>query len=104
MDTKQIKVEIYTIPQAACDANKANWEQTAQMVGRQLKTKFGEAIQVQHIEFMSPEWFQREHAQKFLESGEINFPFVLVNEEVACADKKINISKINKVIQTIINS
>jgi hypothetical protein len=104
MDTQKINVEICTIPQAACDASKANWQQTAQMVSRQLKTKFGELVQVQHIEFMSPEWFQNEQAQKLLENGEVNFPFVLVNKEVACADKKINISKINKVIQTKINT
>ena len=104
MEKFPVKVALFTIPQAACDAEKANWEQTAKMVGSQLKTKFGEAIQVEHIEFMSPEWFQNEQAQKLLESGEVNFPFVLVNEEVACADKKINISKINKVIQTKINT
>lgn len=102
MNTKQIKIEIYTIPQAACDASKANWQQTAQMVSRQLKTKFGESVQVKHIEFMSPDWFQNEAAQKFLESGEVNFPFVLAEGEIACAGNKINISRINKSILSIL--
>jgi len=103
MDNKQINVEIYTIPQAACDANKANWQQVAQMVVRQIETRFGGKISATHIEFMSPEWFQNETAQNMLASGEVNFPFVLVDGEIACADKKINIPKINKVIQTKIN-
>lgn len=100
MKQEPIKVEVFTIPQAACDASKANWQQTAQMVSQHLKIKFGEAVKVQHIEFMSSEWFQHDKAQKLLESGKINFPFVLVGEELACAEKKINISKINRVIQT----
>ncbi|MDZ7740856.1 MAG: hypothetical protein U5Q03_03680 [Bacteroidota bacterium] len=101
--TKPILTEIFTIPQAACDSSKANWEQTAQMVSRQLKTKFDETVQVKHIEFMSGEWFNHIAAQQLLEKEEVNFPFVLVNEELACADKKINIPKINKFIQSKIN-
>jgi len=98
-----IIVEIFTIPQAACDANKANWQQAAQMVGRQLKARFGEAICTKHIEFLSKEWFQNEKAKKILEAGEINFPFVLVNGKVACADKKISIPKISKLINDLFN-
>jgi hypothetical protein len=41
MSQESIKVELFTIPQAACDASKANWQQVAQMVARQLETKFG---------------------------------------------------------------
>jgi hypothetical protein len=53
---------------------------------------------------MSPAWFQHEKAQKFLESGKINFPFVLVNNEIACADKKINLSKINRAVNELLTS
>jgi len=102
--TKPILTEIFTIPQAACDSTKANWEQVAQMVTRQIETKFGEAVEVKHIEFMSGEWFNHATAQQLLEKGEINFPFVLVNGEIASADKKINISKINKAINELFNT
>ena len=98
--TKPILTEIFTIPQAACDSTKANWQQVAQMVSRQLETKFGEAVQAKHIEFMSGEWFNHSVAQQLLEKGEVNFPFVLVNGEIVCTDKKINVPKINKFIQS----
>ncbi|MDZ7778055.1 MAG: hypothetical protein U5L09_21785 [Bacteroidales bacterium] len=65
----------------------------AQMVSRQLEAKFGEVVLVKHIEFMSDEWFNHTTAQQILEKGEVNFPFVLVNGEIACDSKKINISK-----------
>lgn len=103
MENKTITVELFTIPQAACDAAKADWNQTAQMVSRQLQTKFGNAIDTRHIEFMSADWFSHSTAQQLLEKGGVNFPFVLVNDEIACADKKINLPKITKAINALLN-
>lgn len=102
--SKPILTEIFTIPQAACDSSKANWQEVVQMIRRQIEKKFGEAVQVKHIEFMSGEWFNHSRAQQLLEKGEVNFPFVLVNGEIACADKKINVSKITKSINNLLNS
>ena len=99
METKPVLVELFTIPQAACDSGKANWEQVARMVRNQLETKFGSAIGFKHIEFMSGQWFEHQKAQEILENGMVNFPFVLVDGEIACADKKINVSKVNRAIQ-----
>ncbi|MFN2396789.1 MAG: hypothetical protein ABR597_14005 [Bacteroidales bacterium] len=102
--TKTILTEIFTIPQAACDSTKANWQQVVQMISHQLETKFGKVVQVKHIEFMSDEWFEHSDAQQLIEKGDVNFPFVLVNGELACADKKINVSKINKSINNLLSS
>lgn len=99
METKPVMVELFTIPQAACDSGKANWEQVAVMIRNLLETKFGSAISFKHIEFMSGQWFEHQQAQEILENGTVNFPFVLVDGEIACADKKINVSKVNRAIQ-----
>ncbi|HEY5589382.1 MAG TPA: hypothetical protein VIK55_00030 [Paludibacter sp.] len=98
MKQNVIIVELFTIPQAACDSGKANWTQVGEMIKRQLTNKFGEAISFSHIEFMSEQWFANPKASELLESGEINFPFVLVNGEIASADKKINVSKVTRAI------
>ena len=99
METKPIMVELFTIPQAACDSGKANWQQVGEMVRKQLEARFGQVIDFKHIEFMSAQWFENPKAQELLETGNMNFPFVLVDGEMACADKKINVSKINRAIQ-----
>ena len=99
MDTKSILVELFTIPQAACDSGKANWTQVGEMIKKQLETRFGNQIGFKHIEFMSEQWFKNQKANDLLNNGNLNFPFVLVNGEIACDDKKINISKVNKAIQ-----
>jgi len=99
METKHISVELFTIPQAACDSNKANWTQVGDMVKNQLETRFDKLVEFGHIEFMSSQWFDNQKVQEMLEEGSINFPFVLVDGEVASADKKINISKIIRAIQ-----
>lgn len=99
MDNNHIIVELFTIPQAACDSEKANWTQVGEMVKNQLDTKFGKSIEFKHVEFMSEQWFANPKASEVLESGEVNFPFVLVNGEIASADKKINVSKVTRAIQ-----
>jgi hypothetical protein len=99
METKHISVELFTIPQAACDSSKANWTQVGEMVKNQLETRFGKFIEFKHIEFMSGRWFENQKAQEMLEKGEVNFPFVLVDGEIASADKKINVSKVIRAIQ-----
>lgn len=99
MEAKVIKVELFTIPQAACDSEKANWTQVGKMVKNLLETRFGKSIEFNHIEFMSEQWFANPHASDLLESGQLNFPFVLVNGEIACADKKINVSKVTRAIR-----
>ena len=104
MGTKTFVVELFTIPQAACDSGKANWIQVGEMVKNQLETRFGKLIEFKHVEFMSEQWFENQKAQEMLENGEVNFPFVLVDGEVASAEKKINISKINKAITELLNT
>jgi len=99
MKQNVIIVELFTIPQAACDSGKANWTQVGEMIQRQLTIKFQDAISFTHIEFMSEQWFANPKASELLESGEINFPFVLVNDKIASADKKINVSKVTRAIQ-----
>lgn len=99
METKAFLVELFTIPQAACDSGKANWTQVGEMVKNQLETRFGKSIEFRQIEFMSEQWFENGIAQEILENGEVNFPFVLVDGEIASADKKINVSSVTRAIQ-----
>ena len=99
METKPFKIELFTISQAACDSGKANWIQVGEMVKNQLVTRFGDSIEFKHIEFMSEQWFENQEAQEMLANGEVNFPFVLVDGEIASADKKINVSKVTRAIQ-----
>ena len=103
MERKPILSELFTIPQAACDSGKANWTQTGEMVKKLINTRFGCAVEFNHVEFMTGQWFGNTRAQELLENGEVNFPFVLVDGEIACSEKKINISKIINSIQLKIN-
>ena len=99
MDTNQMFVELFTIPQAACDSYKANWIQVGEMVKNLLDKRFGKLIEFTHIEFMSEKWFDHPKASELLEIGDVNFPFVLVNNDIASTDKKINVSKVIRAIQ-----
>ncbi len=100
----KLNVILYTIPQEACGSQKMSWYEVAGMAKKQLDRSFEEKLEFEHVEFMGPDWFNDETAQSLLEKGEVNFPFVLVNGEVACADKKVNLPKIKRFIQSKIQS
>ena len=102
MEKSKILTVLYTVPQAACDSEKMNWQDVAALVQNQLTTVFQEKVSFEHIEFMSQAWFDDIHsrAQALLETGQVNFPVVLVNDELACTGEKVNISKIRRFIQS----
>lgn len=101
---KKIKVTLYTVPQAACGSQQMSWSDVAGILEKQLLKNFNDQVDVEHVEFMEGSWFEDTHAQNILEKEGINLPFVLADGEVACAEKKVNISKVKKFVQNKINS
>lgn len=104
MEKDKIQVVLYSVPQVACSSGKIIWKDVAVMLKKQLNTAFPEMISFEHIDFMSEAWFDNSQAtaQSLLESGRVDFPFVMVNGEVASADKKVNISAIRRSIQSLL--
>jgi hypothetical protein len=104
MEKDKIRVVLYTVPQVACSQGKIIWRDVAVMVKNQLNTAFPEKISFEHIEFMSDAWFDESQAaaQMLLETSRVNFPFVLVNGQVASACTKVNISAIRRYIQSLL--
>lgn len=100
----KIRVILFTLPQAACGANKVSWVDVAKMLHDNLEHSFPAIIEFRHIEFMSPEWFDDPQAQNLLELQHVQFPFILVNDEIACAEAKVNFSKVKKYISKIIDN
>jgi hypothetical protein len=96
MSIEKLHITLYTIPQAACDQKKMSWNDAALLLKNQMESVFQNMVDFKHIEFMSGQWFADDSAQALLENGMVNFPFVLVNGEVACSEKKVNISKIRR--------
>jgi hypothetical protein len=96
MTSEKLHITLYTIPQAACDQKKMSWNDAASLLKNHVEGAFQNMVDFKHIEFMSGQWFADDNAQALLENGIVNFPFVLVNGEVACSEKKVNISKIRR--------
>jgi hypothetical protein len=96
MTSEKLHITLYTIPQAACDQKKMSWNDAVSLLKNQMENVFQNKVDFKHIEFMSELWFSDDNAQGLLEKGLVNFPFVLVNGEVVCSEKKVNISKIRR--------
>ncbi len=98
----EINITLYTIPQEACDSKKMNWKQAAKMLQQYLNKNLDFKVNYRHIEFMDTAWFEDSNAQKMMETKKLNFPFVIVNNELACTGTKINLSKVLRKSQEII--
>ena len=96
MNKEKLYIVLYIIPQAACDQKKMSWTDVATLLKNQMENVFQDMMVFEHIEFMTEQWFADTNAQVLLENGTVNFPFVLVNGEVACSEEKVNISKIRE--------
>ena len=96
MDKEKLHIVLYTIPQTACDQKKMSWTDVATLLKNQMENVFQDMMVFEHIEFMTEQWFADTNAQVLLENGTVNFPFVLVNDEVACSERKVNIPKIKR--------
>lgn len=104
MGKEKLHITLYTIPQAACDQKKMSWNEVALLLKNHLERTFQNSVIFEHIEFMSQQWFSDPEANALLEKGDVNFPFVLVNGEVACNEKKVNISKVRRFAEEKLNS
>jgi len=100
----KIRVILFTLPQAACGSNKVSWYDVAKLLRDNLERSFPDRIEFRHIEFMSPEWFDDPQAQNLLELQIVNFPSVLVNDKIACAEAKVNISKVKRYISSMLDN
>jgi hypothetical protein len=90
----KVKVTLYTIPQEACHSDKMNWAQAGEALRRHLDSKLGEQLVFQHTEFMSEQWFEDAAAQEAMAREGLNFPFVMVNGELASVGEKIHLSQV----------
>jgi len=104
MSTEKLHITLYTIPQAACDQKKMSWNDVAFLLKNHMERTFQDRVIFEHVEFMSQQWFSDAEANALLEKGEVNFPFVLVDGEVACNEKKVDISKVRRFAESKINS
>lgn len=85
-----INVTLYTVPQAACGTQQMSWQDVALMLKNQLERSIPGRHSFGHIEFMDNQWFEDYRAQELLERGEVSLPFVLVDGEIASADKVLH--------------
>ncbi len=95
-------ITLYTVPQGACDSRKMNWVQAGEMLRQYLIKNLGDRVNFCHTEFMSENWFNDIAAQELMEKENLNFPFVVINGELAFSGKKINISKILRLAKAAI--
>lgn len=92
-------IKFVTLPESNCQPGKQSWADVARLLKSKIVAKFSDNVEFQHIEFMSNDWFNDIELIELSDKMEINFPLVIINNEIFSNGSKINISKILKDIE-----
>ncbi len=71
MTITQSNIVFYTVPVAACDSKKTDWNNVAVLLKNLIETNFGQKVSFEHIEFMSQAWFKETNPQILLKEVEM---------------------------------
>lgn len=88
-------VRIFGMPVAGCKPGKS-WQDAANFTKYQLRSKFGDYVDVEYIDFLPPKWKEFPEIIDLINKKKAKIPIVVVNNEVISTGGKINISKIEK--------
>lgn len=89
-----ILVQIIGAPIACKDGVKDSWREVAVWTGRQLKTHFGESVQVKYYDLFNVDCPPM--------PKDVQLPLVLVNNEVLTSGGKISVPSIRRKIESIL--
>ena len=92
-------VHIFGLPVAACEPNKT-WKSAADMIGRRLQSRFGNAVQTVYVELYSPESFAFDSIVKLLQEGQAP-PFVTVSGKLIQAGGKLSERRIAEELERV---
>ena len=91
----KIIVRIFGVPVAGCKPGKT-WRDAASFAKNLLTLRFGSKIEVEYIEFLSPEWEKFPNITDLINTGQAQIPIVMVNDEILSSGGKVNVGKIEK--------
>jgi len=92
--SQPVLVQIIGAPIACADGVKDSWRETARWVAGQLKTRFGEAVEVRYFDLFDADCPSL--------PANAQLPVVLVNGEVTINGEKIAIPVIRRKVETIL--
>lgn len=97
---KQIAVRVFAAPDASC-AHGSTWSAATRIIGEHLKHRFGEAVQIEHVEVFSARSFEFPEVLEAVKAGGA-LPVVVVDDRIVSHGGKLSERTIAQAIASLL--
>jgi hypothetical protein len=97
---KQIVVRVFAAPDASC-AHGSTWSAATRIIGEHLKHRFGDAVQVEHVEMFSARSFEFPEVLGAVRAGGA-LPVVVVDDRIVSQGGKLSERTIAQAIASLL--
>ena len=99
----KVSVKIFAMPLEGCDPGKT-WKAAYELLSKKLYSRYGNQIDLEFIEIFSPPSFQYNEVMSMVEKGQLQPPYIFVNERMISHGGKLSDKVIREAVDAIIGS
>ncbi len=99
----KVSVKIFAMPVEGCDPGKT-WKAAFQFLSKRLYLRYGDQIDLAFIEIFSPDSFQHKDVMRMVEDGQLQPPYVYVNERMISNGGKLSEKVIREAVDAVIGN
>jgi hypothetical protein len=102
MISKAIPVRVFAAPDASCGHGRT-WSAATAFVGERLRRRFGNGLEMEHIEVFSPRSFEFPEVMAAIEAGG-QLPVVTVGDRIVSQGGKLSERIIGQAVEAMLAS
>jgi hypothetical protein len=102
MTSHPINVRVFATPDASC-GHGITWSAASALMGEGLKRRFGELVEVEHIEIFSPRSFEFPDVLAAIEAGG-ELPLVMVGDRIVSQGGKLSGQIIRQAVDALLTA
>jgi hypothetical protein len=102
MISNPINVRVFAAPDTSC-GHGMTWSEASVSIGERLKRRFGEGVDVEHIEIFSPRSFEFPDVMAAIGAGG-QLPLVKVGDRIVSQGKKLSERIIRQAVEALLRA
>lgn len=102
MHSNPICVRVFAAPDASC-GHGMTWSSATALIGDRLRRRFGDGVQIEHIEIFSPRSFDFPEVMAAIEAGG-ELPVVTVEDRIVSRGGKLSERTIGRAVAALLTT
>lgn len=102
MASKPINVCVFAAPDASC-GHGMTWSAASALIGERLRRRFGNGVDVEHIEIFSPRSFEFPEVMAAIQAGG-ELPVVMVGDRIVSQGGKLSDRIIGQAVEALLTA